>query len=210
MQRFIMPYVLVGLFACAIVPLGQSQPLPGTALLSEKHNLADLMMDGAHRFVERQIEESIQKRPQYWRRDFSSKKAYEASIEANRKHFLQIIGAVDPRLPARMERFGDDDNPAMVAETAAYRIYQVRWPVLEGVTGEGLLLEPRSGVRASVIALPDADQTPEQLAGLATGIPPENQFARRLAGTGIEVLVPVLIDRGTHWSGQKDFDKVGL
>jgi len=41
------------------------------------------MMDGAHRFVERQIEESIQKRPQYWRRDFSSKKAYEASIEAN-------------------------------------------------------------------------------------------------------------------------------
>jgi hypothetical protein len=83
----------------------------------------------------------------------------------------------------------------------------VRWPVLEGVTGEGLLLEPRSGVRASVIALPDADQTPEQLAGLATGIPPENQFARRLAGTGIEVLVPVLIDRGTHWSGHPDFGR---
>jgi hypothetical protein len=132
----------------AVLALGQSQPLPGTTPLSGEEDLANRMMDGAHRFVERKIEESVPKRQQYWRRDFSSRQAYEASVEPNRKRFLQIIGAVDPRLPARMERFGDDDNPTLVAETAAYRIYQVRWAVLEGVTGEGLLLEPKSGQRA--------------------------------------------------------------
>ncbi len=56
---------------------------------------------------------------------------------------MKSIGVVDPRVPVTLERFGDDDNPALVAETTAYRIYQVRWPVLEGVSGEGLLLEPR-------------------------------------------------------------------
>src|SRR2546429_1826248 len=38
-------------------------------------------------------------------------------------------GAVDLRLPARMERFGDDAHPALIAETSRYQVYQVRWPV---------------------------------------------------------------------------------
>jgi dienelactone hydrolase len=205
MLRFPWPFSVVASLGLAVLALGQSQPLPGTTPLSWEEDLSERMMDGAHRFVERKINESVQGRQQYWRRDFSSPQAYEASVEPNRKRFLQIIGAVDPRVPARMERFGDDDNPTLVAETAQYRIYQVRWAVLEGVTGEGLLLEPRSGRRASVVALSDADQTPEQLAGLARGLPPEAQFARRLAENGFEVLVPVLIDRGTRWSGHQDF-----
>ena len=129
-------------------------------------------MDGAHRFVERKIGESIEKRQRHWKRDFSSRQAYEASVEPNRQRFKKIIGVVDPRLPARMERFGDDDNPALVAETAQYRVFQVRWPVLEGVTGEGLLLEPKVVPTAYVVALPDADQTPG-----ATGWPCDRHSA---------------------------------
>jgi dienelactone hydrolase len=198
---------VVAFFALPVMAIGQSLPLPGTLPLAGEEDFSERMMDGAHRFVERQIGESIQKRQQYWRRDFSSRQAYDASVEPNRKRLLQIIGAVDPRVPARMERFGDDSNPALVAETAAYRIYQVRWPVLEAVTGEGLLLEPKSGRLASAVALPDAGQTPEQLAGLAPGLPTDAQFARRLAENGFEVLVPVLIDRGSAWSGHPDFGK---
>jgi dienelactone hydrolase len=163
------------------------------------------MMDGAHRFVERKIGESIEKRQLHWKRDFSSRQAYEASVEPNRQRFKKIIGVVDSRLPARMERFGDDENPALISETPLYRIFQVRWPVLEGVTGEGLLLEPKIVPTSYVVALPDADQTPEQLVGLATGIEREAQFARRLAERGVEVLVPVLIDRSSRWSGHPDF-----
>ena len=46
-----------------------------------------------------------------------------------------------------------------------------------------------------VIVIPDADQTPEQLAGLVPGVPAESQVARRLAESGCHVLVPTLIDR---------------
>ena len=47
----------------------------------------------------------------------------------------------------------------------------------------------------TVIVIPDADQTPEQLFGLVPGVPAESQVARRLAESGYNVIVPALIDR---------------
>lgn len=187
-----------------VAPARQVNPLPGTQVLTWEGDLSERMMDGAHRFVERKIEESIQNRPQYWKRDLASRAIYEKSVEPNRQHFTKIIGLVDSRVPARLERFGDDENPALVAETDSYRVYQVRWPVLENVWGEGLLLEPTKHALAHVIALPDADQTPEQIVGLMPGAASESQFARRLVENGFEVLVPVLIDRASRWSGHPD------
>jgi hypothetical protein len=143
-------------------------------------------------------------RQKYWKRDLSSRAAYEKSIEPNRSRFLKQIGVVDVRPTVTVERFSDDDNPALVAETDAYRVYQVRWPALEGVFAEGLLLEPKSSPAGYVVALPDADQTPEQIAGIAPGITPESQFARRLVENRFEVLIPVLIDRTSRWSGHPD------
>ena len=52
-----------------------------------------------------------------------------------------------------------------------------------------------------LVAIPDADQTPEQIAGLAEGVALESQFARRLAESGCRVLVPVLVDRRTAKRG---------
>ena len=59
-----------------------------------------------------------------------------------------------------------------------------------------LLLAPtgRAPV-ADVVAIPDCNNTPEQLVGLSAGIPEESQFARRLAESGCRVIVPVLINR---------------
>ena len=72
---------------------------------------------------------------------------------------------------------------------------------MRGVRSEGLLLVPkRPRAVADVIALPDADQTPEQLVGLAPGIEPEAQFARRLAESGCRVIVPALVDRADTFS----------
>ncbi|QDV39117.1 hypothetical protein [Tautonia plasticadhaerens] len=96
---------------------------------------------GVDRFAERKIDASVAGRAKHWTRDPSSPGAYGQSIRANRKSFRRIIGVVDPRRPATMERLGDDDRPALVAEYDTCRIQQVRWPVLEGVHGEGLLLE---------------------------------------------------------------------
>ena len=175
--------------------------LPGTGELTWEGDLSDRMMDGAHRFVESKIAESLAARSRYWRRDFSSPAAYESSVAANRARFARIIGVVDARVPTRMEHFADETDRELVAEAAAYTVHQVRWPVLDGVTAEGLLLRPKGKALARVVALSDAAQTPEMIAGLVEGMAPENQFARRLAGNGFEVLAPVLIDRTSRWSG---------
>lgn len=161
-------------------------------------------MEGAHRFVERKIAESPSARQKHWQRDLSSRDAYERSVEPNRRRFREKIGVVDQRLPPTLERFGDERSPALVAQTAAFRAYQVRWPVLEGVNGEGLLLEPTRPPAAWVVVVPDADQTPEQLAGLAPGLAPEAQLARRLAESGHQVVVPTVIDRTARWSGHPE------
>ena len=192
-----------------------SQSLPGTEPLTWNEDLSVKMMDGAHRLIEGQIMESVTDRSGFWNPDFSSPEAYNASIEINRKRFLGIIGIEDKNVPLvnynaglpdshpliSMQRIAENNDPELVAETDDYRIYQVRWPVLNRLYGEGLLLQPKTRPLASIIALPDADQTPEQLAGLSPGISGGSQFARHLAENGFQVLVPVLINRSFIFTG---------
>jgi dienelactone hydrolase len=186
------------LLMLSLSPLAAAQPdvLAGTKPLEWKEaDLSKRLMDGAHQFIERKIDESISRRSSFWTRDFSSPEAYVKSVQPNRDGFKTIIGAVDARLPVRMERFGDDANPALVAETPTYRVFQVRWPVLEGFAGCGLLVQPKAPPVALVVVIPDASQTPEQLLGLAAGIPPGSQAGRCLAENGFELILPVTINR---------------
>ena len=172
-------------------------PLPQTAALEwPEEDLSGRMMDGAHRFVERQIAGSQARAARFWNYDRSSAAAWNTSVQDNRDRLREIIGAVDPRVPPRIERFGDDDRPALVAETSRYRVYQVRWPVVDGLSAEGLFVEPTAAPPvASLVVLPDPDQSPEQVLGLAPGLPAGRQFARQLAQSGCELLLPVLIRR---------------
>ncbi len=56
----------------ALAPAEQVHTLPGTEPLTWQGDLSERMMDGAHRFVEREIDESIRNRQRYWNRDFTS------------------------------------------------------------------------------------------------------------------------------------------
>ena len=53
-----------------------------------------------------------------------------------------------------------------MAEIDGCKIHAVRWAVLPGVDAEGLLIEPKEKAKANVVAIPHADQLPEELAGL--------------------------------------------
>ena len=68
-----------------------------------------------------------------------------------------------------------------------YPIGMVSWPAFGDVTGEGLELGTGD---VCVIVVPDADQTPEQLAGLVPGVPAESQVGRRLAESHCRVIHP--------------------
>jgi dienelactone hydrolase len=164
---------------------------------------ASLMVDGIDRFLNRQIEYSLVRRPAHWQRDYSSAKAYEAALEQNRAHLRKILGVVDERLPCKaMEHVSMIGKPTIVGSDKLFEIRAVRWPVLPGVDGEGLLLTPVNGaIVADCIVIPDSDTTPEKLIGLMDGIPLSAQFPRFLAEAGVRVLVPELISRRSDFSG---------
>src|SRR5690606_5252365 len=159
--------VLLGLSgALGSIASGQS-PLAGTAPLTGDQDRSGAMRAGIGRYVDRETVASAARRAARWQRDLASPAAYEASVSAQRERLRAIVGAIDERRPqSQPEYLHPVGQEARIAGTAAFSVFAVRWPVLEGVWAEGLLLRPEGEVRARVVALPDADQTPEQIAGL--------------------------------------------
>jgi dienelactone hydrolase len=190
------------------VPSDKQTPLPGTEKLSLEGDIASQMIDGIDRFLLRKLDESVEKRGRHWNRDFSSAEAYSRSIEPNRKRLAHILGMRDPRVSFEApELVGTIKDSALIAKGKNYEIFAIRWPVLSDpgpamsnavcVFGEGLLAVPSGDRRstASVIVMPDADQTPEQWFGIEDGLSSESQVARRLAESGCRVVVPTLVSR---------------
>ena len=183
--------------------LSLAQSIPGTNPLTLDGDLSAQMIQGIDRFLLREIDRSATERGKFWKSDLAGDgAAYEKSVAPNRARLARMIGVVDPR-PAEIdvEFVSTVSVPALVAETDRFAVYSVRWPAIEGLYAEGLLLQPKGAVSARVVALPDADQTPEQIVGLAPGLPPLLQYARRLAENGCQVLVPGLLDRTDAFSG---------
>ena len=176
--------------------------LPGTNPLTMEGDLAAQMVTSLDEFVAQAVEDSVESRQQLWNRDYRSHAAYADSIAPNRERFRGYIGCVDERMPIdALHYVATTAQTAEIAKAEGYTVSAVRWDVFNGVDGEGLLLEPAGEPVAQVIALPDADWTPEMLAGLSDEIPQNAQFARRLAEQGCRVVVPTLIDRDDTWSG---------
>jgi dienelactone hydrolase len=195
------PAALLALFLLLVSSATHAQPLPGTQALDAQGDLASQMVAGIDKFLLREIERSVERRAAHWKRDFSSAANYEKSIEPNREHLKRFIGAQDERVkPVRLEVLAGPNEDRVIGRGPGYEILAVRWPVLPGVEGEGLLLVPAKGGFVDCIAIPDAAQTPEMLVGLAPGVPAEAQFARRLVENDCRVLVPLLMDRRDKYS----------
>ncbi|MGB0072765.1 MAG: dienelactone hydrolase family protein, partial [Terracidiphilus sp.] len=190
-------------------PNSSVSPLPGTSPLTAQGDLAMQMVDGIHRHLLAQTAQQATERPRLWNRDFSSAANYEQSVAANRERFRRIIGTIDERAAARAPEIEVAfASQTEIAQSARYTIYAIQWRVFGpvtsdsgGMTAMGLLLQPKDPPLARVVAIPDADCTPEMLAGIEPGIPAQAQFARILAECGIQVIVPLIINRDDSFSG---------
>lgn len=179
--------VTLGAFGISNGAVTRCETLPGTNDWRLDGDPASLMVDGIDRFLLRQTEQA---------------RGDREKPTTNRKRLAQIIGAQDERLPCReLQYVGGTSQPAAVGRGEGFEVFAVRWPVLRGIEGEGLLLVPtgRKAI-ADCVAIPDADHTPEMLVGLVPGVAAESQFARRLAESGCRVVVPLLIDRADTYS----------
>ncbi|MBI4908780.1 MAG: hypothetical protein HY820_34485 [Acidobacteria bacterium] len=173
-----------------LLPLTLSaQTLPGTAPLTMKEDGAVVVVEGIHRFLDRY-----------------EKPASRTTVE----RLGYILGATEPIAGGPIEVISAAGTDPAIAHGPGYDVLPVRWRVFDDLWGEGLLLEPKTKPTANVIALGDADWSPEMLAGLEPGIPAASQYARRLAENGARVLIPVLMDRKSTYSGEPRYRKTNM
>jgi dienelactone hydrolase len=173
-----------------------AEPLPSTKALTEEGDLAAKMVQGIHKYLDREIAAAPKSRTATWQDD-------KAAVE----RFKKMLGLVDVRVAPNMERFNESGRPPSVASCEAFDVYTVRWSVLPGMDGEGLLLEPKGKVIANIVALPDATWTPEQIAGMTKDEKVPKAFAKRLAEYGCRVIIPVLIDRNDNLSANPKLNR---
>lgn len=153
--------------ALLISAAAAAQPLPGTAPLEDPSDPAAELVAGIGRYLQRL-------RPWYAERR-----------DPDPRHLRRLLGVVDPRVePAVMQPVGTTGRSPVLAATDSFEVFAVRWPVLDGVHGEGLYLRQSSTPRHLVIFLPGPDRLPEQC-------PEMSEFA----AAGADVLVPALLRR---------------
>jgi dienelactone hydrolase len=197
MIRFRLILIAV-LWPFALAASGESvtaQSLPDTLPLTETRALDEWMVTGIDEFALREITTARQQRPA----------PHDHSKAERQAEFSRLIGVVDARAKADgIELIHRSNSPSLVASNDLYEIHRVRWPALDGINAEGLWLKPRAQPVMRVVAIADADWSPEMIAGLSDC---DSKFAADLAMLGCEVLVPVLIDRNSRFSGNPAIGK---
>lgn len=171
MTRLLLPALL------AAASLQAQSLLPGTQPLEPNTDFSATMVAGIDKMALRLIEQS------------------KATRKPDREKLKAILGLVDQRLPiTALELLGTTTTPALLAETATARIYRVRWPVFEGVHGEGIYIQPKTKPIARIIMLPDVDESlPEDFFSSFAGSPP------------VEAVVMALIDNASAFSTNEKY-----
>ncbi|MFK5922666.1 MAG: dienelactone hydrolase family protein [Verrucomicrobiota bacterium] len=172
-------------------------PLPHTKALTDTSDLSSKMIAGIDRFLLKQIELAKTNRAKNWQRDLSSHEAYAKSIEGKRKQLAAILGMTDTIVEGRFSIVTDSSIRLL---SPAFSVDEISWPVLDDITGSGILLHPiitrlDSTPRGNIIVIPDADQTPEDLISSDT---PAGNYAQMLVRSGYKVLIPTLINRASN------------
>src|SRR5438105_4069496 len=120
--------------------------LSGTEPLTLQGDIASNLVAGVDRFLLRELEASEAQRARYWHRDYSSAEAYQASVATNRARLAHILGVRDTRVRFKSpELLATLSEPAVLCRAKNFDILAVRWPALDGMHGEGLLLAPHGG-----------------------------------------------------------------
>ena len=171
-----------------------SAELPDTKPLTTDGDLAKNMVDGIHKYLDRELAAAPAKRDELW------KAKADEPLAVKRERLRKMLGIVDVRLPRKVESYGEFRTSGRITPTADMNIYRVRWDVLPGLQAEGLSIEGHGNKYiATVIAIPGAGQTAEQLAGVDSR--GSDSFAETLARRGCDVFIPSFLDRTDTHSG---------
>lgn len=205
--RLIIRCVWLGVLAVGVgalhVEASGPPVLPDSEPLDWQGDIASRMVDGIDRFLLSETANAAADRRRQFQLDTATPERREASLESCRRRLAHIVGVRERRVEFDgLELLATTSRPALIAQAEGYRVFAVRWPVLDGVHAEGLLLTPDGEPVADIVAIPHVEHTPEMIAGLVEGVEPTSQYARRLAESGCRVLVPAVVGRRIEQHGR--------
>ena len=172
--------------------------LPNTTLL-DAGDLGTKMVSGIGTWLDAKTLENQTLRNEKFLSNAKKNSLDPKALEQKRQTLKQILGIIDsPKITEDLELLETLNKPALIFETKQFKILKIRWQVVEGLHGEGLLIEPKGKPIAQIVAIPPPDIIPESFCGLTNdkSIP----MGKILADLGCRVIVPTLIDRKQGFS----------
>src|SRR5262245_2987770 len=114
----------------------QATPLPGTKALTMTGDIASHLVAGVDKFLLKKLEQSVDSRATFWKRDLSSADAYNESVAPNRRHLAHILGVRDARVVFDgLTLVSTTTQPSLVGRGGNYDVHAVRWPAFGDVHG---------------------------------------------------------------------------
>lgn len=191
---------------CSSSLLAQDEIFPGTQPLKIEGDIASQLVDGVDRFLIRELDASVAKRVQKWPTPHGPDGKYDEAVEGLRNELKERIGMRDLRMhPTDFQVQSLASGTANSIRTKDGMVARwVRWPVFEGVDGEGLLVSPTEdvskGIQFCAVLFCDAGKNPENLCGIGEG---SSTTAFDLAVQGGLVLIPQPISRHREARNQR-------
>ena len=165
-------------------PVTEKKALPGTNLLEREGDLSIEMVEGVDRFLDAEIAAELKERR-----------------GGSREELDRILGLHRDQNPKDNSFRYAGRRWGPIGNGRNYTVNEVSWKTFGNTEAMGLLFEPSgSAPLADIIALPDADQDPEELGAMEPHAESQqtHPFAAEMALAGCRVLVPVLVKRTEH------------
>ena len=179
--------------------------IPNTSLL-EKGDLGTKMVSDIGVWLDIKIKENHTLRNEQFLVNASKIAQDPKALEKKKQTLKSILGIIDSTNKTEdLELLETLNKPALIYENKQYKIFKIRWNVVEGLHGEGLLVEPKEKPTAQIIAIPPPDITPESFCGLTND--KTVSMGKILADLGCRVIVPTIIDRKQGFSNNLDIPR---
>ncbi len=161
-------------------------------------DIASRLVDKVDAFLLDQIEKNKSVRRSVWIQGLTgNRESNQELLTQARASLKAVLGIRDEdRAPVSMAPIVTLGSDSVILEDELLRAGMVRWPALDGVNGEGLLIEPRErSATATIIISPDAEQSPEDWLGLTGDLGREAWWVRKFVESGGRIIVPGWISR---------------
>ncbi len=179
--------------------------IPNTSLL-EKGDLGTKMVSDIGVWLDIKTKENHTLRNEQFLVNASKIAQDPKALEKKKQTLKSILGIIDSTNKTEdLELLETLNKPALIYENKQYKIFKIRWNVVEGLHGEGLLVEPKEKPTAQIIAIPPPDITPESFCGLTND--KTVSMGKIFADLGCRVIIPTIIDRKQGFSNNLDIPR---